>query len=101
MPPHSSASADAANGHAAHSAAASHTRAAGGQWDFVPEVTGTHAQLGKHLLVFGAFLSKEEQVAPRPWAWDPVLFHLGHFDGQRFGTDGAAQQCVVLLLSCC
>ena len=66
--------------------------------DFVP-TTGDLApgsDGAAALLVFGAYTSTEQQAQPRPWAWDPVMYYLGDFDGEAMEFAGLqARQCAL------
>lgn len=44
------------------------------------------------LLVFGAYTSTEQQEVKHPWAWDPVMYYVGKFDGDKMDLDGLQAQ---------
>ena len=61
--------------------------------DLVPARPAQHAEY-QSLLVWGAFLSVKQQATPKPWAWDPVLYFLGSFDGKTMApSEQEPKQC--------
>lgn len=65
--------------------------------DFVPS-SPSLGPTARHLLIFGAYQSTEQQADPLPWAWDPVLYYLGSFDGTNMSLAAGNEQCALLWL---
>jgi hypothetical protein len=59
--------------------------------DFVPS-SGPLANNAQHVLIFGAYQSTEQQIQREPWAWDPILYYLGAFDGTKMDLRGGKAQ---------
>jgi hypothetical protein len=66
--------------------------------DFVPASSSSNGTAGAPsdrtcIIVFGAYESTKVQAAPKPWAWDPVLYYLGDFNGKSLDVSGSHEQC--------
>lgn len=47
-------------------------------------------------LLFGAYESAAQAADAPPWAWDPVLYILGEFDGSKMAADGPRHRYALL-----
>ena len=49
--------------------------------------SGDEYHLGKHLFVFGAHESVDQNA---DWHWDPIMYYLGDFNGKTMDLDSAS-----------
>ena len=49
--------------------------------------SGDEYHLGKHLFVFGAYESVNQNA---DWHWDPIMYYLGDFNGKTMDLDSAS-----------
>jgi hypothetical protein len=69
--------------------------------DFVP-ARGLGKPEARHAMIFGAYQSTEQQTDRPAWAWDPILYYLGSFDGAKMDlSNGNAQYVSISVLLAC
>jgi hypothetical protein len=65
---------------------------------FVETTSKDEGHKGKHLLAFGAYESTKQNDN---WHWDPNIYYIGNFDGEKFHPDcepgNVPRRCALLL----